>query len=59
MLHVREEEVGRLGGGVGIALGTWATETWVYIVFLSVLYGIVVGYGSAKIAKFALRRYVD
>ena len=46
MLHVREEEVGRLGGGVGIALGTWATETWVYIVFLSVLYGIVVGYGK-------------
>ncbi|PVH78099.1 Na(+)/H(+) antiporter 1 [Cadophora sp. DSE1049] len=56
MLHVREEDVGRLGGGVGIALGTWATETWVYIVFLSVLYGIVVGYGSAKIAKFSLRR---
>ncbi|KAK0124715.1 hypothetical protein ONS96_008599 [Cadophora gregata f. sp. sojae] len=56
ILHVREEEAGRLGGGVGIALGTWATETWVYIVFLSVVYGIVVGYGSAKAAKFALRK---
>ncbi|KAG4438781.1 hypothetical protein IFR05_005758 [Cadophora sp. M221] len=56
ILQTRQEDVGRLGGGIGVALGNWATETWVYIVFLSVLYGIVVGYGSAKVAKFALRR---
>ncbi|KAG9235164.1 Sodium/hydrogen exchanger family protein [Amylocarpus encephaloides] len=52
----REEEVGRLGGGVGRALGTWATETWLYIVFLSVVYGAVVGFGSCKAVKFALRK---
>lgn len=52
----RSEDVGRLGGGVGAALGNWALETWLYIVLLSVVYGIVVGYGSMIAAKFALRR---
>lgn len=55
-IFARNEEVGRLGGGVGMALVNWLTETWLYIVFLSVLYGAVVGYGSCKIVKFALHK---
>lgn len=56
MLFAREEEVGRLGGGVGEALKNWFLETWLYIVLLSVAYGIVLGYGSCKGVKFALRK---
>ena len=56
MLFAREEEVGRLGGGVGIAMKEWFLETWLYIVLLSVVYGAVVGYGSCKMVKFALRK---
>ncbi|PHH91420.1 hypothetical protein CDD83_563 [Cordyceps sp. RAO-2017] len=51
-----EEEVGRLGGGVGVALRNWFLETWLYIVLLSVVYGAVVGYGADKAVKLALRR---
>lgn len=54
----RAEEVGRLGGGVGKAIGQWFLETWLYIVLLSVAYGIVVGYGSGKAIKHCLRRYI-
>lgn len=55
-LERRSEEVGRLGGGVGVALGNWAVETWLYIVLMSVAYGALVGWGGGKIAKFCLRR---
>ncbi|KAH8898855.1 Sodium/hydrogen exchanger family protein [Thozetella sp. PMI_491] len=59
-LATREEEVGRLGGGIGVALANWGLETWLYIVLLSVVYGAVVGYGGDKIIRFALRRrWVD
>lgn len=57
LLHVRQEDVGRLGGGIGLALGTWIVETWLYIVLLSVVYGAVVGYASGKAVKYALRKY--
>ncbi|KAM4058825.1 sodium/hydrogen exchanger family protein [Hirsutella rhossiliensis] len=50
------EEVGRLGGGVAVAMKNWFLETWLYIVLLSVVYGAVAGYGSCKVIKFALRR---
>ncbi|PHH62809.1 hypothetical protein CDD81_6701 [Ophiocordyceps australis] len=56
LLFAREEQVGRLGGGVGVALKNWFLETWLYIVFLSIIYGAVVGYGSCKAVKFALRK---
>ncbi|KFY22162.1 hypothetical protein V493_06808 [Pseudogymnoascus sp. VKM F-4281 (FW-2241)] len=56
LLHARQEDVGRLGGGVGLALGTWIVETWLYIVLLSVVYGAVVGYASGKAVKYALRK---
>ncbi|KAI8315849.1 hypothetical protein K4K61_000170 [Colletotrichum sp. SAR11_59] len=55
-----EEGVGRLGGGVGVALTNWVVETWLYIVFMSVAIGVVVGFGSGKALKFALRKqWVD
>lgn len=59
MLMARAEEgVGRLGGGVGVAMKNWFVETWLYIVLMSVVIGVVVGYGSGLAVKFALRRYV-
>ncbi|KAJ3497180.1 hypothetical protein NLG97_g2095 [Lecanicillium saksenae] len=57
MLLARAEEgVGRLGGGVGVAMKYWFLETWLYIVLLSIVYGAVVGFGSCKVLKYALRR---
>ncbi|KAK1637830.1 Cation/H+ exchanger [Colletotrichum phormii] len=56
-LFARQEEgVGRLGGGVGVALTNWAVETWLYIVLMSVAIGALVGFGSGKALKFALRK---
>ncbi|KAK8124094.1 Sodium/hydrogen exchanger family protein [Apiospora kogelbergensis] len=56
----RSEEVGRLGGGVGVALGNWVVETWLYIVLMSIAYGAVVGYGCRVMTKFGLRkRWID
>lgn len=51
-----EEEVGRLGGGVAEAMKQWFVETWLYVVLLSVAYGIVVGLGAMYAIKFALKR---
>ncbi|KAJ6786193.1 hypothetical protein PWT90_00755 [Aphanocladium album] len=56
LLARAEEEVGRLGGGVGEAMKNWFLETWLYIVLLSIVYGAVLGYGSCKVVKYALRR---
>lgn len=56
MLFARNGEVGRLGGGTGVAMKNWFLETWLYIVLFSVVYGAVVGYGACKAIKFALRR---
>ncbi|KAM0664335.1 hypothetical protein ACQRIU_006918 [Beauveria bassiana] len=56
MILARAEEVGRLGGGVGVAMKNWLVETWLYIVLLSIAYGAVVGFGSCKVVKYALRR---
>ncbi|KXH32663.1 hypothetical protein CSIM01_08028 [Colletotrichum simmondsii] len=56
-LFTRQEEgVGRLGGGVGVALTNWAVETWLYIVLMSVAIGALVGFGSGKALKLALRK---
>jgi NhaP-type Na+/H+ or K+/H+ antiporter len=54
-LMARAGEVGRLGGGVAVALENWLVETWLYIVALSIVYGAVVGFGSCKAIKFALK----
>lgn len=55
----RSEEVGRLGGGVGVALQNWLVETWLYQIFMSIAIGAVVGFGAQYALKFALRRYVS
>lgn len=52
----REEEVGRLGGGVLVALRNWALETWLYIVLLSIIYGAVVGFGALYGIRYCLRK---
>ncbi|KAF5975957.1 Na(+) H(+) antiporter [Fusarium coicis] len=59
-LMARAGEVGRLGGGVGVALANWFVETWLYTIVLSIAYGAVVGYGSCKGIKFALKsKWID
>ncbi|KAL2257450.1 hypothetical protein VTK26DRAFT_159 [Humicola hyalothermophila] len=59
-LLARSGEVGRLGGGVGVALRNWFVETWLYVVLMSVAIGALVGFASGQALKFALRRkWVD
>jgi sodium/hydrogen antiporter len=51
---------GRMGGGVGIAMGQWFLEGWLYTILMSVVYGAVIGYAGGKALKFAVRRkWVD
>lgn len=57
-LIARAGDVGRLGGGVGVALQNWFIETWLYIVLMSVAIGALVGFASGFALKFALRKYV-
>ncbi|KPM42988.1 hypothetical protein AK830_g3576 [Neonectria ditissima] len=53
-------DVGRLGGGIGVALKEWFVETWLYMILLSVAYGVVVGFTSCKIIRFCLeRKWID
>ncbi|KAF1838868.1 hypothetical protein BDW02DRAFT_585478 [Decorospora gaudefroyi] len=57
MLSKREEEeVGRLGGGVPMAMEQWIVEGWLYIIFMSVVIGAILGYGSMYAIKFGLRK---
>lgn len=55
-LLARSGEVGRLGGGVGVAIKNWFIETWLYMILVAPFYGAVVGYGSVRAMKYALRR---
>lgn len=56
----RSEEVGRLGGGVGVALKNWAIETWIYQILMSIVIGAMVGFAAQYALKFALRKkWVD
>lgn len=57
-LIARAGDVGRFGGGPGIAIKNWVIETWIYMIFMSIAYGIVVGFAACKAIGFALRRYV-
>lgn len=54
-LMARAGEVGRLGGGPMEALKQWFIETWLYTIVLSIAYGVVVGYGSCKGIRLALK----
>ncbi|KAJ2905020.1 Na(+)/H(+) antiporter 1 [Zalerion maritima] len=56
LLKREEEEIGRLGGGVGVAMKNWFLETWLYVVIMSVFYGGILGFGLGKAIKFCLRR---
>nr|CEG04052.1 unnamed protein product [Fusarium acuminatum CS5907] len=59
-LMARAGEVGRLGGGVGVALTEWFVETWLYTIVLSIAYGAIVGYGSCKAVRLALKwKWID
>jgi len=52
----RAGNVGRLGGGVGKAMEQWLVEGWLYIIFMSVAIGAIIGFGSLFAIRFALRR---
>ncbi|KAH6636448.1 Cation/H+ exchanger [Chaetomium tenue] len=59
-LVARSGDVGRLGGGVGVAMQNWFVETWLYIVLMSVVIGALVGGVSMFALRFALRKkWVD
>ncbi|KAI8722760.1 Na-H-Exchanger domain-containing protein [Fusarium sp. LHS14.1] len=59
-LMARAGEVGRLGGGPIEALKQWLVETWLYTIVLSIAYGAIVGYGSCKGIRLALRwKWID
>ena len=49
-------DLGRLGGGAGVALKNWTLETWLYFVFMSIVYGAVVGAIMLFATRFASRR---
>jgi NhaP-type Na+/H+ or K+/H+ antiporter len=51
-----EEGVGRLGGGIPMAMEQWIVEGWLYIIFMSVAIGALVGVGSMFAIKFSLRK---
>jgi NhaP-type Na+/H+ or K+/H+ antiporter len=59
LLARASEGVGRLGGGVGVAMREWFVETWLYIVLMSVAIGALVGFASGWALKFALRKSVS
>ncbi|KEY63815.1 hypothetical protein S7711_09717 [Stachybotrys chartarum IBT 7711] len=55
-----EEGVGRLGGGVGVALRNWLVETWLYQILMSIAIGAIVGFAAQYALRFALRKkWVD
>ncbi|KAF2793622.1 Na(+)/H(+) antiporter 1 [Melanomma pulvis-pyrius CBS 109.77] len=56
----REEGIGRLGGGIAKAMEQWIVEGWLYIIVMSVVIGVVIGYGSMYVIKFALnKKWID
>ncbi|KAF2219300.1 Cation/H+ exchanger, partial [Elsinoe ampelina] len=47
-------------GGAGKAIGLWFSETWCYVILLSVAYGAVVGWLAKELLHLAEeRKYVD
>jgi sodium/hydrogen antiporter len=50
-------DVGRHGGGIGVALKNWTLETWLYFVLMSIAYGAVVGAIMLFATRFASKRY--
>ncbi|KAK5163172.1 uncharacterized protein LTR77_010956 [Saxophila tyrrhenica] len=63
VLSVRQEHqdihrhgIGRLKGGVGVAIRNWVVETWIYFILLAIVYGAVCGFMSMYATKLALRK---
>ncbi|CAI4212324.1 unnamed protein product [Parascedosporium putredinis] len=56
VLFRRAGEVGRQGGGVGVAIGNWFLETWLYFIILSIIYGAAIGWGARIALKFSMKR---
>lgn len=59
---VKYTESGGAGqpGGASKAMGYWFGETWAYTIFLSVIYGITVGWIAKELLHFAERKkFVD
>lgn len=56
LLKREEADVGRLGGGISKAMEQWIVEGWLYIIVMSVVIGVLIGYGSMVAIKFGLRR---
>lgn len=52
----RAGDIGRQGGGVGIALQNWFLETWLYFVLMSIAYGIIFGTLIRYALKFSVKR---
>ncbi|ROT36541.1 Na+/H+ antiporter 2 [Sodiomyces alkalinus F11] len=55
-IHPRAGDVGRLGGGVGVAIKNWVLYTMLYYVILGAIYGAVVGTLARYALKYSLRR---
>ncbi|KAG9258891.1 Cation/H+ exchanger [Emericellopsis atlantica] len=48
------------GGGLGEGLGVWVVLTWCYVIFLSILYGTVVGWIGKELLYWCEKRnFVD
>ncbi|KAK4185151.1 putative Na(+)/H(+) antiporter [Podospora australis] len=59
-LLARAGDVGRSGGGLGLAMGNWFLETWLYTVVMGAVIGALLGFVSWKALKFALKKkWVD
>jgi sodium/hydrogen antiporter len=54
----RSGDIGRLGGGTGIAMKNWFIETWLYQILMSIAIGAIVGFGAQYALKYSLRQYV-
>lgn len=60
MILKREEDIGRLGGGVPKAIEQWLVEGWLYIILMSIVIGVIVGYVSMFVIKFVLnKKWID
>jgi sodium/hydrogen antiporter len=55
-IHKRAGDVGRQGGGVGVALGNWALLTMLYVVTLGAVYGAFCGTLARYGIKYSLKR---
>jgi sodium/hydrogen antiporter len=58
MKYNGEHELSRTGGSVK-AMGLWFGETWAYTIFLSVLYGALIGWAAKELLHRAEERFTS